>query len=350
MGITRRNIIKKASCLIAAGALASAVLMTGCSGSQTSSADGGASQESATASEYPLTIAMWDGDGNAFEQTFKEAPERVVTLTDSTAEIMCRLGLADKVVGTVEPEAAMPDDIADEYAKIPVLGDKKTLSREVIIGSDPDVVLGRAMTFTAANQTDPESYNGLGVDLYVQTATAAQGNPTLQGVIDDVKNIAAIFDEGETGTALVEELEDRLAAIEDRLDAEDSSEPQSVLIMTGLKDGTFGTFGGATGASLQFNMIEMMGGTMASTQSASGLTYENLIEFNPDVIFYVTAERNKDADATAVETLYNTEALQSVPAIADKRVIEIPYAEFMDAGPRVFNAAETVLNALHPEN
>lgn len=237
-----------------------------------------------------------------------------------------------------------------EYAKIPVLGDKKTLSREVIIGSDPDVVLGRAMTFTAANQTDPESYNGLGVDLYVQTATAAQGNPTLQGVIDDVKNIAAIFDAGETGTALVEELEDRLAAIEDRLDAEDSSEPQSVLIMTGLKDGTFGTFGGATGASLQFNMIEMMGGTMASTQSASRLTYENLIEFNPDVIFYVTAERNKDADATAVETLYNTEALQSVPAIAGKRVIEIPYAEFMDAGPRVFNAAETVLNALHPEN
>lgn len=184
----------------------------------------------------------------------------------------------------------------------------------------------------------------------IQSATAQKGNPTLQGVIDDVKNIAAIFDAQDNAIELVSDMEDRLNTINERVDKADKTTPQTVLIMTGLKDGTFGTFGGATGASLQFNMIEMMGGQMATTQSASGLTFENLIEFNPDVILYITAERNKATDATAIDTLYGSDTLQSVPAVANHRIVEIPYAEFMDAGPRVFNAAETVLDTLYPQS
>lgn len=41
------------------------------------------------------------------------------------AEIMCLLGLANRVVGTVTPESTMPENVADAYAQIPQLGDKK---------------------------------------------------------------------------------------------------------------------------------------------------------------------------------------------------------------------------------
>ena len=301
------------------------------------------------ATVYPLTVSMVDGDGTEFEQTFEAAPQTAITMTDSAAEILCRLGLADRVVGTVTPEAAMPADIADVYATIEQLGDKKTLSREVVVGMGPEIVIGRAMTFTAEGQTDAATYNDLGIELYIQQATAAQGNPTLQGVIDDVATIAEIFDVQEDAAPLVNDLQERLATIEERVAAEATGDPQSVLIMTNFKDGTFGTFGGATGASLQFNIIEMMGAELASTESASGLTFENLIQFDPDVILYVTADRNKETDALVLDTLYSEESLASVPAIANERVVEIAYADFMDASPRVFDAAETILDVLYPE-
>ena len=344
---------RKAAVGASASAFALAVLLVGCSTAATGETaeppSGTESQaEQSQQAAYPLTISQWDGDGNQFEQTYDRAPESVVCLTDSTAEIMCRLGLADKVVGTVDPEAAMPDDIAADYDAIPKLGDKKTLSREVIVGSDPDLIMGRAMTFTAQEQSDPTSYNDLGIDVYVQTATAAKGNPTLQGVIDDVSNIGRIFDAEEAAKPIVEELESRLSAMEQKVEQRKTGEGQSVLIMTNFKDGTFGTFGGATGASLQFNIIDQLGGTMASTESGSGLTYENLITFDPDVIIYITADRNKETDATVIDTLYGEASIQSVPAIAEKRVVEIPYAEFMDTTPRVFDSAEKILEVLYP--
>ena len=247
---------------------------------------------------YPLTVSFVDGDGTEFEQTFEAAPATAVTLTDSMAEIMCLLGLAERVVGTVTPEATMPENVADAYAQIPQLGDKKTLSRETIVGVGPEVVMGRAMTFNKDGQTSAADYNEMGINVYIQPATSAKMNPTLQGIVDDVKNVAEIFDAQEAAADLVNDLQDRLAAIEARVSeaAAAAEAAQSVLIMTNFKEGTFGTFGGKTGASLQFNMIEAMGATMASTESASGLTYENLVAFNPDVVLYITANRNADTD------------------------------------------------------
>lgn len=299
--------------------------------------------------EYPLAIEMVDGDGTTFEQVFEAAPTTAITLTDSAAEILCRLDLADRVIGTVTPEAAMPAEVAEAYETIDQLGDKKTLSREVVVGMGPEIVIGRAMTFTAEGQTDANAYNEMGIQLYIQQATAAKGNPTLEGVIEDVANIAAIFDREEVAAPLIDGLQERLSAIKERVAAEDTGASQTVLIMTNYKDGTFGTFGGATGASLQFNIIEMLGAQLASTESASGLTFENLIQFNPDVILYITADRNKEADALVLDALYGEESLVSVPAIAQERVVEIAYADFMDASPRVFDAAETIMNVLYPQ-
>ena len=303
------------------------------------------------ATAYPLTLALVDGDGTEFEQTFEAAPATAVTLTDSMAEIMCLLGLADRVVGTVTPEATMPETVADAYAQIPQLGDKKTLSRETIVGVGPEVVMGRAMTFNKDGQTSAADYNEMGINVYIQPATSAKMNPTLQGIVDDIKNVAEVFDAQEAASDLVNDLQDRLAAIESRVaEAAAAAEAaQSVLIMTNFKEGTFGTFGGKTGASLQFNMIEAMGATMASTESASGLTYENLVAFNPDVVLYITANRNAETDPLVLDTIYGEPSVQEVPAVANKKIVEIPYAEFMDASPRVFDSAEKILDVLYPQ-
>lgn len=336
--------------------LSMTTFLTGCSSS--SAEQDSPSDKASTAAEtqsaptkqttYPLTITMHDGDGTTVEQTYNKAPERVITLIDSAAEIMCRLGLADKVVGTSTPSSPMPADIADEYNKIPNIGEKSTISRETIVGLNPDLIIGPIRSFSADKQTDVATFNNLGSQAYIQIATSNLGEPTLQGIIDDVNNIAAIFNVQDKAAPFIKNIEDRLSVLKKKVSEQKIDKQQRVFIMTRFTDGTFSTFTGKGGATLQFNLIKMMGATPAIAASAGNLTYENLIELNPDVIVYVSNILSNSTGENVLDTLYKEPSIQSVPAVANKKIVELPYAEFMDTTPRIFDSAEKLFNSLYP--
>lgn len=46
-----------------------------------------------------MEIEIYDAQGNKYTQVFEKAPERVVTNTPSSTEILLELGLEDKIVG-----------------------------------------------------------------------------------------------------------------------------------------------------------------------------------------------------------------------------------------------------------
>jgi iron complex transport system substrate-binding protein len=355
--LDRRTFVKTA---LAAGAVAaSGTWLAGCSqeaaesgGSETSDEPSVASENSNAENEigpteYPVTFKMYDGDGLEFSQTFEVAPKRAITLTDSGAEILCRIGLAGKVVGIVSPEAAIPADIKTEFDSLPVLGDKMTLSNEIIVGADPDVIIGRPFVFTSARQATAAEFNPMGINLYSAYAASSQVNPTMMTIVEDVSNLAAIFDVSAQAADYIETLKADVAAVEARIATLNTSKKQNVLVMALFKEGTFVTFGAANSA-LQVNLMSSLGGELVSSAPGQGLTYENLIEFNPDVIVYITADRNAQYDATALETMYGEPSLAAVPAIANRRIAEIPYAEFMDVSPRITETAITLIELLHP--
>ncbi len=342
---TRRNFLS-----IAAGfaATAAGLGLTACNNAPSSPSTPATEEKKSANTSYPVSFKLYDGDGNEFEAKFDKAPESVVTLTDSAAEILLRLGLGSKIIGTIKPDAPMPSDIADEYANIKQLGDKKSLSREVVVAANPNLIVGRSRLFTSKDQTSPKDYADLGISVYTQLASSEQGDPTLAGIISDIKNLGAIFDVQSNADTYTADLQKRLDAINERVKAHEKDAKKTVLVMTNLKDGTFGLFGGSE-KSLEFTIIDQLGATPATTQSANGLTYENLIKFNPDVIIYVTAERNKATDAVAKDTLLGESSLQNVPAIANNSIVEIPYSEYIDYSPRAFDSAEKILEVLYPQ-
>ena len=75
-----------------------------------------------------------------FTQTFTAPPERAVSLTQHTTEIMLALGLQDKMVGTAYLDDAILPQYDAAYKKIPVLSDKYP-SHEVLLGVSPDFVI-----------------------------------------------------------------------------------------------------------------------------------------------------------------------------------------------------------------
>lgn len=81
-------------------------------------------EAAASISTYPLTI---ENCGRTL--TFAKPPERVLTTWQAPPELLVKLGLGDKIIGTENAlQFPPPADIAEAYAKVPVLA-KQTASQ-----------------------------------------------------------------------------------------------------------------------------------------------------------------------------------------------------------------------------
>ena len=277
-----------------------------------------------------------DSEGNSFEQTFTEAPTRVITNNQSSLELLLKLGLRDSIVGTISLDNELPEELQAEFEGINVLTTtKQDPAKEVVIGSSPDLVIGRAANFTDDSFGTIESLNEVGANVYVQEASQMNTQQTLDNIILDVRNVGQIFQVEEAET-LASELEQRFAAVKEQISSVEGDQIR-VLVMVSYNDGSFGTFG--ANASLQNEILTTINAVnvldVGGTQSL-----ENLIELNPDMIIYVTADKNKALDEVAIQSLKENELLSSVTAIAEDNIVEVNYTEFMGYGYRTFDCLE----------
>lgn len=350
---------------VGALALAFAMMLTSCgqsasstaasseaaqAASAVSSAATAASSEAATSpealrTEYPVTIEVLDAEGTSVSMTFEAAPERVVSTQLSMTELLLELGLGDKIVSVFDNDNELTGQWAESIAALPSLGDKKSVSKEAILALSPDLIVGKGpLMFTETSIGTVEEYQSLGINVYTQLASAA-GDQSLENVIQDIRNIGVIFDVQDAANAYADELEEKLAAVLDEVGGKAGDEPLRVVFMAGYQDNTFSAFNSA----LSSCMLEAVNAENALEKGAGGLTMENLIELDPDVIIYVKASRFAATDATAVEDLLSNETVQSVKAIANKRVVDVNYDDMMDYGARTIDSLETLYNALYAD-
>lgn len=290
--------------------------------------------------QYPVTISSKTPTGVEINQTIEAAPQHVVTGNPSTTELLFELGLGDRIVGTMAWDNTPPQKWAANYKALNILGDKMTMSREIIVGAEPDLVLGRSLTFSESAFGTIESFNSMGIPVYTQLASYMDIDQSLENVIQDVRNIGIIFDVQEKAEEYAVQLEARLAKVKETIVPAQDEKGKTAVIMTAYKERSFAVFG--ANAMLQSSILETMNITNAMPSGQNDLTLENLVVANPDLIIYVTSDRNAQTDAVAVETLLAEETLKSIPAVKNKMIIEIQYDDLMDYGIRTFDALETI--------
>ena len=337
----------------AAAALAAVMLATGCSQTASSVASSvAASSEiassaaestvSAEETSYPLTLQIYDADGNAVDMTYDHAPEKVLSTQLSMTELLIKLGLKDKIVGVFDNDNALKGAIADEIASLNSLGDKKSVSKETILATEPDLILGKGpLMFTESSIGTVQSYQELGIPVYTELASASI-DQSLDNIVEDVRNIGEIFNVQETANSYADELQERIDALMDKVSSQ-SGEPLKVLFMAGYADGTFVAFN----SKMSSCMLNALNAENVLDKGGNGLTLENLVSMNPDIIVYVRADRFGATDADAVEQLTANAVVQEVPAIANQKVIEMDYDDVMDYGARVIDAAETLYSFMY---
>jgi iron complex transport system substrate-binding protein len=295
---------------------------------------------------FPVRWEARDNNGTVFAESLNAPPQRVITGTPSAAELLFELGLGDRIIGMTALDNEPPPRWADAYAAIPIIGDKKTLSREIFIGADPDLIIGRSFAFTEDAFGAIGGLNKFGIQVYTQIASYMDTEQSLESVIADVRNIGRLFDVTDRAETYAAELETRLRQVSEKVSRTPAGGKKArVVIMANFSDGTFSVFGG--NASLQSALLETLGAANSMNTGAAGLSLENLAAAAPDAIIYITAKRNADRDAAAADSLLNEPALASVPAIANKRIISIPYDDFMGYGTRIFDTLETLSDFLY---
>lgn len=326
-------------------------LLAACGSNQKSTSDS-TNKEAAVSSTnettYPLEVKIFDEAGKEYTQTFEKAPERIVTNNLSITEMLIELGLQDKIVGITNPDNKVTGKYADTVNNLNNLGDKMKISREMVIGVKPDIVVGRSLMFEDEYMGSISTLNDLGVQVFTQSASIVSKDPKLTAVIEDVLTLGKIFNVNDKAQAYANELTKRYDAIVEKVDSkEDDGKPLTVLAMVGFnsKQGTYLSFDVTNGLQRDVLTTLNLEPAIDGRQDTSNL--ETLISTNPDIILYIEADRNADLDKDAIASLYNEPLIKNVSAIKEKRIYTTTYDDFMDYGPRIFDTLEMFGNEIY---
>ena len=328
--------------LTGCGQTASSVASSKTASSAVSSVAASSENTSATETSYPLTLTIYDADGNEVEMTYDHEPEKVLSTQLSMTELLIKLGLKDKIIGVFDNDNALQGEYADEIAALPSLGDKKSVSKETILAAEPDIILGKGpLMFAADSIGTVQEYQELGIPVYTELASASV-EQSLDNIVTDVRNIGEIFNVQDAANAYADELEQRIADLNKKV-SNQNGEPKKVLFMAGYSDGTFVAFN----SKMSTCMLNTLNAENVLDKGGNGLTLENLVSMEPDVIVYVRADRFASTDGDAVEQLTSNAVVQDVPAIANSKVIEMNYDDIMDYGTRIIDSAETLYDFMY---
>lgn len=284
---------------------------------------------------YPLVVANYSPAEKYGEpwsgrtQTFEGPPSRAVVTTQTVAELLLRLGLADRIAGVCGVFDAVTEGLEDEFAKLNIITTSYA-SKELVVGANPDVVIGRGGLFADADWGcgTVDDLNDMGIKTFV--LNASRPDATIDDLYRDIEELGAIFDVRENAAAFIAETKAEFAAVTAKL----ADKPAK----------TYGwLWGGENGGVIIYaagsehflnSTLERINLVNAFAGVSGDVSLEQVVLANPDILIYTVD------DAPFFEELYANEALQSVNAIKNREIYVVTYNDFWGYGYQIFTGME----------
>ena len=254
-------------------------------------------------------------------------PTRIVSTAPSITETLFALGLGDRVVG-VTSYCNYPPEVLERVGRgeIAVIGGYTDPSLEKIIGLDPDLVIGH-------NLLKPEFVEKLeaaGIPVVV-----VKTSETIQGVYDDIKLIGKACWADEEATKLVEELKDKIAFWERRVEGAEKVDVAEIAWVNPLWVAGNGTY--------IHDIIEHAGGRNVFADKGwwASVSDEELVERDPEYLI-VPYKHGQELIYEGIMEMKKKGLIHGEVIPIDPDIISRP-------GPRVALLFEIVVKALHPE-
>ncbi|GAA1302035.1 ABC transporter substrate-binding protein [Saccharothrix xinjiangensis] len=365
----RPNARRRAAAVLTATA---GLLVAGCgSGDPVEPGSGGTAtsvgRAAPTKTSYPLTI-----DNCGREVTFDRPPERVLIMNGvSVGEVQTYvlLGLQDRVVANAQRVVVSDDPtMVAEVAKLPTGGAEWNKNFDVpaekVLELGPDLVVS---TWSGGFDAESgfatrEQLADAGIDSYVNPVDCAYGatNPSaadqaaydrqsIESTFDFITQTGVIFDRQREAADLVTRLEDRIAAVRDRVAGKDRK--KVLLTYPGMAMMSTNNLPAVFSGGIYDDVIEAAGGENAFPSD----------EPNPELTSNLNAEALASADVDVlVIGLSDPSEADEADQLADRLFRQYPqweasktriYATVADGaflGPANAYAVEKIADAAHP--
>ncbi len=289
-------------------------------------------------------MAAGTDTGTEEEIAYPEDPQRLAAVYGPSYELLAMLGAEDKIVVRADVQTAdfpWAEVVFGKIAQIPMLNNVHTsVNFEELMKYEPEIVY----TFPRENELTQLKKAGV-------PALAGETSETLDGLKRQVRNYAATL--GEDAEARAEAycryFDEKLAMVEERTSQiPDSGKPKvyyaGVDVLT-----TYGKY------SDMMEVIEAAGGIPVSKELEAGnrsqINYEQLMSWNPDVIFIDHGGMN-DGDTVEElrEEIMSDPVYSALTAVKNEEVYLSPSGVFYwDMGIQKILLVMNMAKILHPD-
>ncbi|MFJ9950431.1 ABC transporter substrate-binding protein [Kitasatospora sp. NPDC091207] len=323
-------------------------------------ADGGGQ---ATAAGFPVKVADCQGR----ETTVQQAPKRIVTSNAASLEMLLQLGAGDRVVGTGFPpgKGSLPAALAEQGAKVPVLGDK-VIAKEKLLGSGADLYVDTfgAMPMMGAAGAGPseEEFAAAGIQHVLLLSTACAGTPKaakaprtdLAEVENDIRRLGAVTGTAARAEELVSGMERQIGEVRTAIAAVPAEQRPSYFLFD-FDAGTKQPMS-VCGRQVANAVITLAGARNVFADCDADFkpaSWEDVVAKNPDWIQLAVRNRgseqeNRKAFEDAEAFLRAFPATQGLKAVQEGHFLRIGSEVTTIAGVRNADTVRQIAATVHP--
>lgn len=264
------------------------------------------------------------------EVVVTSVPERVISLAPSNSEILFYIGAGAQVVGVTKycdypPDACEGKEVIGGFSA-------KSISVEMILSLEPDIVFSGG----GIHQSVIEALEQANVTVY------AMEPESLDSIYAAILTAGRIT--GHEAEALVEEMKQRVAAIEEKVGG--IPEEERVTIFYEVWDEPLMAAGPT---SFIGQVISLAGGVNIFAdveEQYPKVSPEAVVDRNPDAIL----GPDTHGDALLPEKIAARSGWDGIKAIQEGNIFIIEGGMASRAGPRVVDLLETIAQMLYPEH
>lgn len=253
------------------------------------------------------------------------APERIVTIFSSNAEIVDALGLSDRIVG-IDALTTFPEAVRRK----PHVGGRLGFSPDLIVRQRPDLVIVTPARQALHQVLEPMAR--VGVPVLVLTGV------TMNDVFANIRLVARATGVAARGETLASALEARVAAVRAAVAAR--TPPRVVMITGRLGNGLLLV---ARTDTYTGDAVTLAGGrfAIAGTPLVPHVSPEAVLAADPDVLLFAGSQADLD-------DLLSGPGWRNLRARGTGRVHTVPRGELLIPGPRTVDGIARLAALFHP--
>ncbi|MDR1607226.1 MAG: ABC transporter substrate-binding protein [Deltaproteobacteria bacterium] len=271
----------------------------------------------------------------------KGEPQRVISVNGSATELLLRLGLEKKIVGTAYLDNPVAQDLQAAYESAPVIAERYP-TRERVLALEPDFIYGWGSAFKPQALGDVKYWHNLGIATFISRNSVLKPQ-RIDNFFLDIANLGKIFNIDDKVENYILSAKSEFEKIQKIVKG--AKIKKKLIIGEYLPNKLFLAYGST---SLVSEMLAIAGGENLLPNGAI-LSAEGLVDLNPPVIVMIHMLKTEGDVASHLDEIRKDPILSKLDSVKSAHVYPMPLAEAHCAGVRISSGVARLAQYLYPD-